>query len=532
MENFKFSIEQENIFKYAKTGVNNIIIQAVAGAGKTTTLVECVKQIIDFNPKQHILLLAHNKSTKETLLQRLGDKNKNINVYTLHGLAYRMFTEHFGFKPNVNDDKYRNYINKNINNIASELYINLNNNKKMMYKANLFELINKSRHNLKQSEREIYKMAVRKYNIRLVADECHLASKILKWGSENIEEVDYQDLLFFPNEFGYFTKKYLNDIIMLDEAQDASLAQQDVVRRCFKRNTRLFAFGDKDQTINSWCGSDTEAFEHLKDSSVFNKPAIELPLTTNYRCGKKIIEHAKKYTNNNIKPMDNAHDGEVRYERSLKEIKNGDMVLCRNTAPLMELYRRGISTGVKMYFRGEELGKNLKESVDIVFGDKIEDIIFNMKKRMIAFWDFITIDNNLDYKETVNNPFIISQFDTIKTMESLPKNITNRESLYNFIDNMFDNEGKDGVQLSTIHRAKGLEADNVFIICPSLIPSKLSQTDWEKNEEQHLLYVMCTRPKNTLNYVTEKEIKPNNAYSENNSFYKELVNIKKEVNNI
>jgi superfamily I DNA/RNA helicase len=97
---------------------------------------------------------------------------------------------------------------------------------------------------------------------------------------------------------------------------------------------------------------------------------------------------------------------------------------------------------------------------------------------------------------------------------------------------MFDKEGKDGVQLSTIHRAKGLEADNVFIICPSLIPSKLSQTDWEKNEEQHLLYVMCTRPKNTLNYVTEKEIKPNNAYSENNSFYKELVNIKKEVNNI
>lgn len=526
MSNFIFSDEQENIFKYAKTGINNIIIQAVAGAGKTTTLIECVKQLIEFSPKQHIMLLAHNKSTKETLIERLGNENKNIHVYTLHGLAYRMFVEHFGFYPNINDDKYRNYINKNINNIASDSYLELDNNKKMLYKANLFEIINKARHNLKQSEREINKMAVRKYNIKLISDECHLASKILKWGVENIEEVDFQDLLFFPNEFGYFTKKYLNDIIMLDEAQDASLAQQDVVRRCFKRNTRLFAFGDKDQTINSWCGSDTEAFEHLKDSTVFNKPAVELPLTTNYRCGKKIIQHAKKYTQNNIKPKDNAHDGEINYEVSLDQIKDGDMVLCRNTAPLMELYRDGISKGIKMYFKGEELGKNLKESVDIVFGDTVNDIILNMKKRLIAFWDFITIDSGLDYKETMCNPSIIKQFDIIKTMESIPKSIDTRDLLYKFIDDMFKNEGNDGIQLSTIHRAKGLEADNVFIICPSLIPSKLSKTDWEKDEEQHLLYVMCTRPKISLNYISEKEIKPNNAYSENNSFYNELLKIK------
>lgn len=532
MCNFKFSEEQENIFNSAKTGVNNIIIQAVAGAGKTTTLVECVKQLNEFNSNLHILLLAHNKSTRDTLISRLGKDIKNVHVYTLHGLAYRMFSEHFGFKPNINDDKYRNYINKNINNIASELYINLNKNQKMIYKANLFDLINKARHNLKQSEREIYKMAVRKYNIKLISDECHLASRIIKWGTENIKEVDFQDLLFFPNEFGYFTKSYLNDIIMLDEAQDASLAQQDIVRRCFKRNTRLFAFGDKDQTINSWCGSDTEAFEHLKDSSVFNKPAIELPLTTNYRCGKKIIEHAKKYTQNNIKPMENAHDGEIIYEASLKNIKNGDMVLCRNTAPLMELYRIGINNGIKMYFRGEELGKNLKESVDIAYGDTIEEIILNMKRRIIAFWDFFTINSELDPKETVTHPSIINQYDTIKTMEHLPDNIKNKDDLYAFIDKMFINEGNDGIQLSTIHRAKGLEADNVYIICPSLIPTKLAQTKWEKDEEQHLLYVMCTRPKYTLNYVSEKEIKPNKVYSENSTFYKELINIKKEVDNI
>jgi hypothetical protein len=42
---------------------------------------------------------------------------------------------------------------------------------------------------------------------------------------------------------------------------------------------------------------------------------------------------------------------------------------------------------------------------------------------------------------------------------------------------------------------------------------------------------MCTRPKNTLNFVTERDIRPNNAYSENKSFYDELISIKKEISN-
>ena len=152
MVNFSFSEEQENIFKYAQTGVNNIIVQAVAGAGKTTTLVECVNRILQHDPNKQIMLLAHNKSTKDTLLERIGKDKPNVRVYTLHGLSWRMFSEHFGFKPEINDDKYRNYINKNIDKIGSELYRNLSNPKKMAYKSNLFNLVDKARHNLKQNE--------------------------------------------------------------------------------------------------------------------------------------------------------------------------------------------------------------------------------------------------------------------------------------------------------------------------------------------------------------------------------------------
>ena len=127
-------------------------------------------------------------------------------------------------------------------------------------------------------------------------------------------------------------------------------------------------------------------------------------------------------------------------------------------------------------------------------------------------------------------PQIISNYDIIKTLEELPKTIITKDNLNKFISDIFKDEGHDGIQLSTIHKAKGLEADNVYIICPSLIPSKLARTEAEIAEEKRLQYVMCTRPKESLNFVTEKDIRPNNAYSENNSFYDELMKIRKEIN--
>ena len=525
MGEIKFSDEQLAIFDYAEHGILNLIIQAVAGAGKTTTLVECANRI---GENKSILLLAHNRSTRDTLKTKIGNKN-NVRVYTLHGLAWRMFTENFDFQPIIDDDKYRKYVNANIEEIASDEFKALSRPSKMAYKSNVFDLINKARHNLKQSEKEIKKLATKKYGMTLIGDECKLVSDILKWGLTQKEVVDYQDLLWFPSEFGYFTKKYLADIIMLDEAQDASIAQQDVVSRCFKRNTRLFSFGDKDQTINSWCGSDTEAFEHLKDSTMFRRDSKELPLTTNYRCGKKIIEYAKKYTNNNIHPREGAQDGNVNFNVSLAEAKDGDMILCRNIAPLMEVYRRCVSSGKKVYFRGEELGKTLKTSADCSTGDTIDDIILSMKKRLIFTWELLSSEDGVDEREAMTNSMVISILDTIKTMENLPSTVKTRSDLEKFINDIFSDEGKEGIQLSTIHRAKGLEADNVFIICPSLVPSRLATMDWEIEEEKHLQYVMCTRPKNNLNFVTEKEIAPHNAFSENNSLFNELNKIKNEI---
>jgi superfamily I DNA/RNA helicase len=402
----------------------------------------------------------------------------------------------------------------------------------MMYKSNVFDLIDKARYNLKQSEKEIKKLAERKYGLHLVADEPHTVARILQWGVENRNVVDYQDLLWFPSQFGYFSKVFKPDIIMLDEAQDASIAQQDLIKRCMQRNTRLFGFGDVRQTINAWCGSDSESFEHLKDADEFHRPAVELPLTTCYRCPKRVIEYAKQFVDNDIHPTENAIDGEVKYNASLFEAVDGDLILCRNIAPLMDVYRWGVANGEKMYFRGEELGNNLIKAVDCADGETIPEIITSLKSRLISTWDFLTRELKADEKETMSDPRVLSLLDTIKTMESLPSTVETRRDLEKFTKDVFSNEGMEGIQLSTIHRAKGLEADHVFIVCPSLIPSSLATLDWQVQEEKNLQYVMCTRPKYSLNFVSEKEIRPYAAFLEKNLLYSTLNDIRDEVNEI
>ena len=167
MCNIIYTKEQEDIFKFVQTGVLNVLVEAVAGAGKTTTLIECVKRIIDYyGPDKQILLLAHNKSTKETLETKIKEKlhiedlkDTKINVYTIHGLAWRLFGEHFNDRPVINENKYQDYISKNIDTIGSDAYKLLNGNNKVIYRGNLNLLISMARHYLKSGEREIKKLA-------------------------------------------------------------------------------------------------------------------------------------------------------------------------------------------------------------------------------------------------------------------------------------------------------------------------------------------------------------------------------------
>ena len=83
MSKFTPSKEQKEIFKFILNGEKNAVISAVAGSGKTTTLLEALKLIPE---DKSVLFMAFNKSIAKELRERVPQR-ESIKVMTVHGFG-------------------------------------------------------------------------------------------------------------------------------------------------------------------------------------------------------------------------------------------------------------------------------------------------------------------------------------------------------------------------------------------------------------------------------------------------------------
>lgn len=189
------------------------------------------------------------------------------------------------------------------------------------------------------------------------------------------------------------------------------------------------------------------------------------------------------------------------------------MVLCRSKAPLLNVYNKLLRRGVQCYVKGREIGTNLKKMLDDI---DVEVLNANLKEDgvFVRLYDKLFETRNklmetigLDYQDATLSAYITEKYDMICALNILAERYTTKTELLNHIDNIFD-DNRDGVILSTIHKAKGLEADNVYILCNSSMPSSLAKKDWEKKSEQNLIYVAYTRAKKKLGFISEEEVRP------------------------
>ena len=510
-------------------GIGNATVESRAGSGKSKT----IELLVNFVPKnKKVLVVCFNKHIAENLQKRFNGKDIDVSVMTYHSLGNKIlsYKKHINVKNNFNDNKYRNYIVTHVNELNPD-YVTFTSGKKTDYKRNLEKLINYARYNLMQSKKEILKIA-NKYGVNLVSNECEAVSKILKWGCEHIEEYDYQDMIWLPYELniGANIIPLQFDYIFIDEGQDSSLAQQNLINICTKRNTRFVVFGDSFQTINSWAGSDEEAFLNFN-----KKPNVKkFTLNTSYRCAKKIAELAKQFVEDFTTP-EWAIEGEVNYDVSINDIREGDMVLCRLTAPLVDLHLRLINENKPSKIRGIELGKELIDIVNNCSSNNVTDIHSEIEKNLIDRWIEISEKNEMSLKDAASENDIMLGYDVILTLNIISKGIITKSELINRINELLikntenNEESINNIHLTTVHKAKGLENDRVFILCPSLMPSRLAHKEWEIKAERNLIYVAYTRAKKSLNFISEKEFPPSLSYSGIDNMYDVLLKIKNRI---
>lgn len=308
--------------------------------------------------------------------------------------------------------------------------------------------------------------------------------------SEMVEVIDFDDMPFLPIFHDMPLRKY--DFILSDEFQDTGYGQLMLTVRSISDGGRLYAIGDRNQSIYFWRGAGRNAMSMVKD--MLN--ADELPLSITYRCPKAVIQYVhQQFPDIKFEGADWAKEGKVE-NITAEQVENiaqdGDMILCRVNADLVPMAFALIRKGIKASIRGRDIGKNLSSLIRKVGGETIQDMLINLYAYRDKEIQKLYAADRASHAQFIN--------DKVDTIVAISENCQTVGDILHRCEVLFSDDVA-GVVLSSGHRSKGLEAERVFILRPDLIPHPAAKSIDEKWGERCLHYVMVTRTKNELYFV-------------------------------
>ena len=478
-----WSTYQTDIFDWATGSTKtNLMVQAGAGCGKTSTIVELYKRIVAQDPKATVQFMAFNKKIALELQARgvpastmnaFGfkavlkaypkiklDTNKLRYLCKAHNVEYRAS----GFVCRV-VDMLKAYLIPQNNDLISEI-------KRIIDE---FESVDF------EPDRKLLEQIASIFNVSL----------------SDLHTIDFADQISYPHYHNLNVPRF--DYVIIDEAQDLSPNKLQLVARAVGKH--FICVGDPRQAIYLFCGADSESMDKIAER--FSPVVKNLPVT--YRCGKRIVQETH---NLEVAPPDfqagpDNHEGEVRsvvYENFLKEVKPKDFVLCRVSAPLVKNCFALIKNGVRAQIIGRDVGAKLSTLADKIFAYKIQtQAISEMDKFCEKYREYrrIEVGKLLAAEKDDQAERLEDQLDCLYVFT---ENVQTVGEMQMKIRQMFDDTvNPHAVIFSTIHKAKGLEADVVWALPSKMRPPKKEK---QKQEEKNLLYVLITRAKNQFNWVS------------------------------
>lgn len=300
--------------------------------------------------------------------------------------------------------------------------------------------------------------------------------------------IDYNDQIRIPALYKCNLPHY--DIVLGDEWQDAN-AMQNMLMQHIQAKQYVFV-GDRHQSIYGFRGALSNSMDYAK--GMFG--CTELPLSITYRCGKNIVVEAAKIYKD-IEPWEHSPDGIVRMGYLGEEhLTQTDIAVCRMTRPLVELAFDLLAKDVPCYVKGRDIGTNL---TNLIKRQSAIDIKQLMER--LNIWAEAEFAKAHAKEDMTKVQSVQDKLDTALLFCTKYYHTNSIDTLLIGIDEMFA-QGR-GVCLSTVHKAKGLEAQRCFIVEHGLhtfFMSKAKQA-WQAEQERNIKYVAITRAKQELVYV-------------------------------
>ncbi|HLR47138.1 MAG TPA: UvrD-helicase domain-containing protein, partial [Deinococcales bacterium] len=303
--------------------------------------------------------------------------------------------------------------------------------------------------------------------------------------------IDFTDMLYVP------VMKQLPvpvfDLVSIDEAQDYSAAALEFTVRLAAAGARLVFVGDPRQSIFGFAGAAPRALERTAERLA----AAVLPLSVTYRCPRLHVELARQLAPELEVPA-TAPGGRVVVlaERELPAwVRAGDLIICRLNAPLVGLCLRLLTRGHRAFVKGVDLQARLQALAGRVFRHGFRQPQQQLRKFLAAELARFGEDGAPAAGAAADR--LRDECACLQHFLTAGAGCPDRAALSALIEAAFAGDERS-VVLSSIHRAKGMEADRVVLLQPELLPAPYARSGSALEAEACVQFVALTRARREL----------------------------------
>jgi len=489
------SPQQHDYLVWIVDGAGSCVLEAVAGSGKTTTLIK------------GLLLMPGSKffgAYNKTIADEIKTKTDaagvpDLTVGTMHAAGFRAWRRACaGIKLEIDSDKCKKIFRAACTRNTEARY--------EQYESAVLALVSYAKQGavgiVRPDDDAAWYSMIDHFDVDCLDNPKLVIALSRKTLASSIEQdrkvIDFDDMIFAP--LYHKVRMYEYDWILIDEAQDTNTSRRALALAMLKRGGRLVAVGDRHQAIYGFTGADADALDLITRAV----SARQMPLTVTYRCPKTVVAEAHRYVSH-IQAHESAPEGRVQRglpggQTLITAAKPGDAILCRFNAPIIEAAFAFVAAGVPAKVEGRDIGSGLKNLARrwkvtsyAALLDKLETFVEGETAKYRA-------------KEQESRAAAVE--DKVNCLRVLigraakidPNPVSAVEAVCTEIDQIFgDKVGSGYVLLSSIHRSKGREWKRVFWLTTG--PSPWARKDWELQQESNLCYVAITRAIEELIFV-------------------------------
>jgi len=500
--------------KLSKKHLNapHIIIDAGPGSGKTTTMIAGLN-ILKGNPpewidqatdEQKVIWEAMQGDYSTIAFQAFGNAiAKEIETKIPHGVKASTFHSHgnamlrnngYKLKPHADNDMF---ILKSILGYGKDESVS---REHFQLSRSIKKLVSLLKNNLLEPTTTIVGKLCDENGIEGETDQLTRYSKAVMDQMKTVEPgkfayMSFDDMLWLPIVLNLDFEDSQYDLLICDESQDLNPIQHTIVGMS---GSRLICVGDPRQAIYGFRGADSMSMKTLEDKLKATKRGVQiLTLQTSFRLPISGVENVKKFAPN-LRPSPTAEQGEIKYiTRSQFSPQPGDLVLSRINSNIFTLGFQLLQERVPVRIEGRDFSKQILSVIKLCGLDESIETVY------ATIGDYDQRESARIKKKQFHGTALDNHEEKMKCLFALIDGCRSVREMINVVEELFSNSLKreDVVLLSTIHRAKGLEADHVFILNPNLIPHPMAKRENEIEQEHNLKFVAETRHKKSLSYI-------------------------------